>query len=822
VPRKLAWLLLVALTILGVYGFLHERLYAEHLWTAAGAERLAWYALIYWAAAGAILWLRPAWLLPLACLFAVIYSAWWCAEFSDPVAPFAVIYFLGSSFLLGRLAAKNADGILALLLGIAIWMFAISIAVHFPVNTPLAYAIAFAAPYLLTLFQMKAIWSRSGRGAPARAWPRVPPDLFSKLPPFMTAVLLFVLLMHFFVALAPEVSSDGLAMHLAIPMMVARDARFAFDFHQYAWSLMPMGGDFAYTAANLLGGEMAARLLNFAMLVVIADLIYRTSLRWATPAASMTGAALFLSTPLVQLVTGSLFVENIWAALLLGASVAVLSCRWIVAGALLGAALASKLGAFAFLAPMLVIAVVEIRKRATKLESPLASEAREKNARWRVAAGALILIVFAAPPYLNAWLKTGNPVFPFANQTFRSPDFDFRSPLEDQRYQAGVDWQTPYDLTFHSARYFEGQSGSVGFQNFLLLAPMLLLVILNRGAPRVLVAIGVCGAAIIFATQPNLRYLYPALPFFAIGFSWLISAISATKASRGISAVAWLIVWLCLGLNLWFLPAASWYHHGFAIFTQHDFDAYLQVQAPQRELVDVLNTTAPGQPAAFFRGGAIAGLNAPGYSDTWHTYAFYRRMTGARDAASIVQLFRELGIRYLITPVPAETEYPAVRQFVEEWTAPSGHFSGRFQLRNVLSTPILGANSEAQPGSYDDTDAHIEYHGAWIREKLYPQAWGESLSYSEHAGDFARFLFSGRSITYVYTKAPNRGFAQVLIDRKPRGLIDLYAGQVAWQERTVFDGLDPGPHTIEIQVTRNKNPKSSGWFVDLDRFIVNN
>jgi hypothetical protein len=814
---KPAWLILAALTILGVcvavYGFFHEHLYAERLWTAAGAERLFWYALIYWAAAGTILWLRPAWLVPLTCAFVLIYSAWWCAEFSDPVAPFAVIFFLGSSFLLGRLAARNAGGILALLLGFAIWMFVISIAVHFPVNTRMVYAIAFAIPYLVTLSL-----AVSGRGAWARTLPRLPPDFFSKLPPFMTAVVLFVLLMHFFVALGPEVSSDGLAMHLAIPMMVARDARFAFDFHQYAWSLMPMGGDFAYTAAYLLGGEMTARLLNFAMLAVIAGLIYQISRRWATPAASMTGAALFLSTPLVQLVTGSMFVENIWAAMILGAGVAALSCRWIVAGALLGAALASKLGAFAFLAPILVVAVVEIRRTRT-------TQDKITRERWRLAIAAVILIIFAAPPYLNAWWKTGNPVFPFANQTFRSPDFDFRGPLEDQRYQAGVDWQTPYDLTFHSARYFEGQSGSVGFQHFLLLAPLVVMVILNRGAPRAFVAIGVCGAAIIFATQPNLRYLYPALPFLATGFSWLISAASmtgATKANRAISAIAWLIVWLCLALNLWFLPAASWYHHGFAIFTQHDFNAYLQAEAPQRELVEVLNTTAPGAPAAFFRGSAIAGLNARGYSDTWHTYAFYRRMTGAQDAASIAQLFRELGIRHLITPVPAETEYPAVRQFVEESTAPSGHFSGRFQLRNVLPAPISDSNREAPPGSYDDTDAHIEYNGAWIHEKLYPQAWGESLSYSEHAGDSARFLFSGRSITYVYTKAPNRGIAQVLIDRKPRGLIDLFSGEIAWQERTVFDGLDAGPHTIEIQVTRNKNPKSSGWFVDLDRFIVNN
>jgi len=49
-----------------------------------------------------------------------------------------------------------------------------------------------------------------------------------------------------------------------------------------------------------------------------------------------------------------------------------------------------------------------------------------------------------------------------------------------------------------------------------LLAPLLLIAFIppsNRRAPRAFIAIGICGAALIFLTQPNLRYVYPALPF---------------------------------------------------------------------------------------------------------------------------------------------------------------------------------------------------------------------------------------------------------------------------------------------------------------------
>src|SRR5260370_17081651 len=107
--------------------------------------------------------------------------------------------------------------------------------------------------------------------------------------------------MHWLVALKPEVSCDGLAMHLAIASIIARDARWAFDFHEHTWALMPMGGDFAFTAVYLPGGEAAARLLNFAMLGAITVMIYQTARRWLSPAPALLSSALFPSPPLLHL-----------------------------------------------------------------------------------------------------------------------------------------------------------------------------------------------------------------------------------------------------------------------------------------------------------------------------------------------------------------------------------------------------------------------------------------------------------------------------------------------------------------------------------------
>ncbi len=636
--RAWIWLFLTALTTWAGYGFVHERLFDQYLWTPDGEIRLAAYTAVYWAAAGLILWLRPAWLLPAAAWFVFIYSEWWCWRFFSPWAPIAVIYFLGSCYLLGRMVARRADLWIQLLVGLSLWIFLISIAVHFPVNTRLTYLAAFAIPYVIP-----------------RAWPPL------GLPPFRgnagMAVLFYVLLMQWLIALKPEVSTDGLAMHLAIPEMVAHNGRFFFDFQQYVWALMPMGGDYAFTAVYLPGGEAGSRLLNFALLCVIVAMVYKGSQRWLTPAKAALAAALFASTPLVQLVTGSLFVENVWASLIVGACLALLSGEVVAAGILLGAAMSTKVGTAAFLLPAAVLGAIALKKTEHRLRT--------------TAAACACMAVIAAPPFVYAYAKTGNPIFPFANATFKSPYFDTTTSLQDVRYRSHGDWNPLYHLTFQSKNYIEGQQGALGFQYFLLLPPLLLLLLFRRDSPRAPVLFAVTGAVITFASLANLRYLYPALPLISIGIAWLMAEFPPITIAAAV----------ILGLNVWFAPSSGWYHGDFALFNRTQFDEYMSISGPQRKLIDVMNRKAPGEPVAFFLNDTIAGLDAKAYGDTWHTYKFWRRLTNAKDSGQIVTLFREYGIHYLITPIPPETEYLPVQHFVEEWTAQAGASSGRFELR---------------------------------------------------------------------------------------------------------------------------------------------
>jgi hypothetical protein len=607
--------------------------------------------------------------------------------------------------------------------------------------------------------------------------------------------------------------------------MIAEHGRFAFDFRQYAWAVMPMGGDFAFTAAYLMGGEAAARLLNFAVFVVIVAMVYRVSQRFVPEPMAALVAALFASTPLAELVSGSLFVENVWAVFIAGAALALMESDLVVTGLLLGAAFSTKLGTSAYLVPALVIGAMKVKGR-----------------RRAALAGVALLVVLAAPPYLNAWWKTGNPVFPFENQIFHSPDFDQTVPLADTRYQFGARWNALYTMTFRSSEHVEGQDGALGFQYFLLLPA--LLVLWNRRAPGTLIAFALAGAAISFVSLPNIRYLYPALPLLSIGFAWMIAEVCGAGSLAGEPAsieserkpvsiparrlesrphVALMTgVAALIALNMYFLVSAGWYQKDFAIFTRAQWDDYMKSAAPQRELVDVLNRTAPGEPVAFVRGGVIAGLHARGYSDSWHSYRFWRRMIESEEPAQVAQEFRDYGIKYVITPMPVDSPFEIIRRFVAEWTAPSGASRGNFELRRVMTLP-LSKRPDLEPagtGTYDDRDPRIDYTGAWLHDRQFKQALSGSITYSNVPGDSFKLLFMGTEVAYVYTKAMNRGIAEVRIDGEKRAAVDEYAQSIEWSQRTVFSGLARGSHRIEVRVGGDRNPGSGGVFVDLDAFVV--
>jgi hypothetical protein len=110
--------------------------------------------------------------------------------------------------------------------------------------------------------------------------------------------------------------------------------------------------------------------------------------------------------------------------------------------------------------------------------------------------------------------------------------------------------------------------------------------------------------------------------------------------------------------------------------------------------------------------------------------------------------------------------------------------------------------------------------GDSIRDEMFESADRHTISYTETPGAEILFTFEGTSLTYVFTRAPNRGFANVSIDGIAKGMVDLYSPQIEWQARPTFCCLGQGRHLVVISVTGRKNPQSTAAFVDLESFFV--
>ncbi len=252
----------------------------------------------------------------------------------------------------------------------------------------------------------------------------------------------------------PEHSADGLAMHLAIPMNIAANHRMTYEPSLFVWSVMPMAADFTYAINVVLGGEYAAHLIDFSMLLLMEGLLYCAMRRWVSRATAFLLMALFATTPMVQLLTGSLFVENFQAVMVLGMMAAIWRFgdsgekRYLyLAAALGGTALATKFGALAFVA---IGAAVRYSGDRAELEIT-----RPKTRSCVPAGGDLI--AGHSTPYLRHRVRENRQsAVSVPGRQDRLPAASRRRRLaSDNRFKLPLNWttlNTLFDLTFHSSK----------------------------------------------------------------------------------------------------------------------------------------------------------------------------------------------------------------------------------------------------------------------------------------------------------------------------------------------------------------------------------
>ncbi|HYI92495.1 MAG TPA: hypothetical protein VEX68_03040, partial [Bryobacteraceae bacterium] len=466
--------LLGAIALL-IGGLFSQQLFETTNWFPEGIRRFLRFTVLFWSLSALFFKVAPRYYVAALGCIALL-----CTTYAVGVAPvFAIGLIVLASVILGRRLFQG-EWVLLFLSGIAIIAFAIALFARTPVHYPLVY---FAA-LLAILIYPPSQFRRHRYSLTALQSLTTAPAYWS------LCLTLYLLTAHWLVVLKPEAGADALSMHLAIASDMATRHAFTLDFPQFVWALMPMGADFCYALAYILGGEYAARIMNLVMLASIAYFIYQAVRAWLPQDTAFLVSALFLSAPMVQLVTGTMMVENFVAAMVLGSAIALWrfheqpqTSTLLICSLLLGTAIGWKIGAITLavtLVPTLILSVFRNRSRLP-------------NWRLSVTFAALLFLVPAVFPYATAYLRSGNPIYPFANDTFHSPYLD--EILEDSRFREPLTALTLFYITFQTNRFYEGQPGSFGFQ-YLVLIPFCLVAFprMRSLAERSAVITGMVGA----------------------------------------------------------------------------------------------------------------------------------------------------------------------------------------------------------------------------------------------------------------------------------------------------------------------------------------
>jgi hypothetical protein len=814
--RWLLWAVVVTAIAALAYEFFSTGLLARPTWFPHGQRRFLVYGAAFGIAAAAFFFAARKYFVTtvaLATIFFTMYAV-------GPVAVLAVALLVFSCTVLGRALFGREEWSLSFLAGLGIWALAVALLARVPMHYAPVYAGAACAVLVLRRSDSRGLLEEAV-GALRRV---SEPDASTY---WGEALLAFVILAHWFVVLKPEVSADGLSMHLAIAADFSAHHLFTFDFRQFIWALMPMGADYCYAIAHVMGGEYAARLLNFVMLLSITELIYRQASVWLSPAVASLAAAVFVSGSMVQLVTGSMLVENFIAAMALGSAVALWRFhdepsgrRLLLSSFLLGCAVGWKIGAVTIAVTVLAYLITTAIRRRRLLRARPA---------WIALAAVGVFVGPASLPYAKAYVQSGNPLFPFANNIFHSPYIDV--DLVDERFREPLTWLTPAQITFHTSRYFEGDDGSFGFQYFFFLPLFAALFLQMRSMrERSALLIGMVAAILIARGQPNARYLYPVLPFLTIA--------SAAALAR-LRSIDPLLFRICVGallaitaLNLRFLPASNWYHRDFflrPLFAERGRTEYVEGSAPVRLAIDFVNNR--GGNVMMTEESEIAGIRAKVYSNHWHNYAFHKQVQSCFRASDFHRLAAEHRIEHFIAPISPDPIVVESARGMSEFLMLCGEPELRVRKYVVLRTRAdcaqrideLETTRQSEllaPGKYDDMDRRLPYSSFWYASSDFNGASADSLTYSNQPGAQLRIRFNGHSITYGFTKAFNRGMAEVQLDNGSKEVVDMYSPSLQWRAEKKLVAATTGPHEFTIRILPTKNPASKDFFVDVDWIAI--
>jgi Dolichyl-phosphate-mannose-protein mannosyltransferase len=532
-------------------------------------------------------------------------------------------------------------------IGFAVLGTVISLMSHFPINTPLVYLIlitgsAFFSAWRIGIFNSRVDSCLSHLLARRK---RTTSEICVQ-----SLIIVGVTLMLLATSI-PEMGHDALAVHLTIPARILESKRWNYDVTEYIWSVMPFGANWLMLPPYFLAGEHAAKLMDTSFLLATAWLSYRILIPRIGFVAALAAPALLLTLPITMLLSISVFAEPVITFLFLLALAELTGTAdqrngsWLYMGVVVGYLVGSKLLG-APLIPILAVAA-SIRSWQGKFQ---------KISLGIVSAAILAFIIFSIHPYIVAYFKTGNPLFPFYNTIFKSEYFTTQSVFNNGHAFANPFYLHPlsfnmlWESSIKSRVYGEfGADGAIGVV-FLVLIPLAIIIsVLVRSwwvLGGTVASFAYC--VLVFQTQAYLRYVYQIFPWFIVFGVWALAHIS-----RPVGARTLLVVLICL-VSLYRYPTGGGSLGQFSPLQMVDRDAYRAILENGKPAVIVGDII---QKIGSLRNKKILIVGTdPVYSHfpagtiafSWHSWPFFS--SPDRDT-NFKKLVRESNVELIVHPI---------------------------------------------------------------------------------------------------------------------------------------------------------------------------
>lgn len=444
----------------------------------------------------------------------------------------------------------------------------------------------------------------------------------------------------------PELSSDTRSAYAGFFEFLRFHGYWSHDPAQAVWALQPLGGLYLAASNYLMGGQEAVRLGNTMMMMLglggaslIAGLV--SGHRLAAAAAFSLAATI----PLYLELTAEYYYDNAVAAFIVAAALCLFmllrsrssqnAIPWIITLALaLAGASSAKHTAWIMTVIFGCLAVVIILLRQDK---PLRSIAM------LIGVGAALFAVLVLPIVVAAYLRTGNPVFPYYNQIFQSP---FYPPSQHGTPHPGyLNWDVFLRAVFDT-RAFSSSDIRGGFGvAILMLAPALVMGVSTR---RSWLAALLCASfgvvfVLLSAMQNDLRLLWPiSLALFASSAGLIGKVFDQSGPVRSVLIAS---LATTAGLQLLLMPAGGHNIPGTNIadaLTVEGADRLTRLRAPDT----IINSMLDGLPERAVRRMFLSTWKGPSAAtnieDGWYTNLARQRIHESRSEEAMLETLQAL------------------------------------------------------------------------------------------------------------------------------------------------------------------------------------